>query len=317
MSLFAAEPPPTPPWEAQALVDHPLVGKIWSVAWRRYLSPDEAVRVLSKGAFILLGEKHDNPDHHKLQAWVLNRLLEDGRKLGVGFEMMDRDKAPVLAAYREAHPKDAAGLGAALDWATTGWPEWGQYQPLAQAALERGLPLIPANLPRATVKAMGKEGISALPPGEAARLGLDRPLSPEHEAALAEEIRQAHCGHLPETVVPRMIDVQRAKDAAMALALTEESPEGGVLITGSVHARADRGVPFHLAGRKVTTAAFLEVNARWSKPDDYAAGFGAAELPFDVVWFTPRVDEADPCEKYAEQLKALRDKGIGNGMKTP
>ena len=212
---------------------------------------------------------------------------------------------------------NATPVPAALDWATTGWPEWGQYQPLAQAALERGLPLIPANLPRATVKAMGKEGISALPPGEAARLGLDRPLSPEHEAALAEEIRQAHCGHLPETVVPRMIDVQRAKDAAMALALTEESPEGGVLITGSVHARADRGVPFHLAGRKVTTAAFLEVNARWSKPDDYAAGFGAAELPFDVVWFTPRVDEADPCEKYAEQLKALRDKGIGNGMKTP
>jgi len=29
-------------------------------------------------------------------------------------------------------------------------------------------------------------------------------------------------------------------------------------------------------------------------------------LPFDYVWFTPRVDESDPCEKFREQLEKMR-----------
>ena len=29
-------------------------------------------------------------------------------------------------------------------------------------------------------------------------------------------------------------------------------------------------------------------------------------LPFDYVWFTPRVDIRDACERFEEQLKKMR-----------
>jgi hypothetical protein len=27
---------------------------------------------------------------------------------------------------------------------------------------------------------------------------------------------------------------------------------------------------------------------------------------FDLIWFTPRVDDEDPCEKFRDQLEKLR-----------
>ncbi len=38
----------------------------------------------------------------------------------------------------------------------------------------------------------------------------------------------------------------------------------------------------------------------------------AGPFPFDYVWFTPRVDDLDPCEKFEKQLEGLRkeDEGV-------
>jgi hypothetical protein len=38
-------------------------------------------------------------------------------------------------------------------------------------------------------------------------------------------------------------------------------------------------------------------------PPAYASRFNAEALPYDFVWFTPRVDDLDPCERFAEQLR--------------
>jgi hypothetical protein len=51
--------------------------------------------------------------------------------------------------------------------------------------------------------------------------------------------------------------------------------------------------------------ALLEVEAKEAAPADYAARFDGA-LPFDYVWFTPRVDDADPCEKLKTLSHATR-----------
>jgi len=36
-------------------------------------------------------------------------------------------------------------------------------------------------------------------------------------------------------------------------------------------------------------------------------------LPFDFVWFTPRVDDDDPCEVFAEQLRRIREQKQNEG----
>ena len=103
------------------------------------------------------------------------------------------------------------------------------------------------------------------------------------------------------------------RDAHMADALASVSElDGVVLIAGFGHARSDRGVPSYLRlarpAASIVTVAFLEVEREATKPEDYAAGFEAPALPVDYVWFTPRVDETDPCEQFKSSLEKLREK---------
>jgi uncharacterized iron-regulated protein len=118
---------------------------------------------------------------------------------------------------------------------------------------------------------------------------------------MEREIRDAHCGELPDTMVPSMVTAQRARDAQLAERLLATQRDGAVLIAGTGHVRSDRGVPAYLAVRApgvvIASVAFVEVASGRLAPADYAERFGAARLPFDYVWFTTRADDADPCAK--------------------
>src|SRR5918996_4472760 len=113
--------------------------------------------------------------------------------------MFTLDDAPGIARYVAAQPKDAAGLGQAIDWQRRGWPDWALYQPIADIALRQGLTLVASNLPPATARDISSRGLGALDISQITRLGLDRALSPDTRAAMLEEIRQAHCGYTSDT----------------------------------------------------------------------------------------------------------------------
>jgi uncharacterized iron-regulated protein len=80
---------------------------------------------------------------------------------------------------------------------------------------------------------------------------------------------------------------------------------GGILIAGNGHIRKDRGVPWYLArrdpGARVVTIGLLEVRDEVLRPP--------ADLPYDYVWFTPRVDDDDPCAAHKGELQRLRSSG--------
>ncbi len=283
----------------------PLVGKIWQTASGSFVPPDAIAAAAARADFVLLGEKHDNPDHHMLQAAIVASMLGASKKPTVLFEMLEPSQDAALAAYRGS----AAGLGDAVEWGQSGWPPWSEYQPIAAVALGAGLRMGSANLPHDVVRGIAHHGAAALPPDVATRLGLDRPLDAGLEASLDDELRGAHCGQLPEAMVAPMAVAQRARDGQMAeRMLAEGAGSGGapvVLIAGTGHARVDRGVPMHLREKspaaRVVSVAFLEVepeSASLSSPPTYAARFHASRLPFDFVWFTPRANDDDPCASF-------------------
>jgi uncharacterized iron-regulated protein len=253
---------------------------------------------LQRARFVLLGERHDNADHHRLQAEIVRALVRRGRRPAVAFEMFTTDDAPRLARQLAAAPRDADGLAEAVEWARSGWPPWAMYRPIVQAALEAGLPVVAANLSATLTRSLRSQGRAALAPATAAELGLEAPLPPEIQAELQAELRRAHCGQGAEATLERMALIQRARDAQMAASLVDaDRGEGAVLITGAGHARGDRGVPMHLRVRRpdasTISLAFVEVSDAWLEPGAYAAARGW--LPFDYVWFTPGVDTPDPC----------------------
>ncbi len=309
----AAGPPPIARWQSEHAREHPLVGRLWDVEARRFVGAPAVIARLALTPFVLLGEKHDNADHHHLQAWILRALVVAGRHPAVAFEMLAADQAPALSRHLERAPRDAAGLGSAVGWELTGWPPWRLYQPIAEVALDADLPVVAANLPLATARAVGRRGVAALDPPLVSRLGLNRPLSAGTRAAMVHEIRQAHCGYAPEAALDGMITAQRARDAHMAARVVAAAePDGALLIAGIGHVREDWGVPAHLAilrpDAPVGTVALLEVRADAVVPEDYAERFGGP-LPFNFVWFTPRVDNVDPCEKFRPSLERLERGG--------
>jgi uncharacterized iron-regulated protein len=314
-ATVAAPLPPAPPWSSEHLRDHPLAGRIYRPGSGRFISPSALIEALGRADMVLLGEKHDNADHHRLQHWVLQALIARGRRPAVAFEMFTADKAPRIAAHLAKNPKDAAGLGPALGWSNSGWPDWRHYEPIAQTALDSGLSLIAANLPRPLVRKIARQGLDSLAPALKARLGLARPVDESIADAMATEIVDAHCGMLARERTGRFVDIQRTRDAHMARYLADAAaagPDGAMLITGTGHGRTDRGVPMHLAwmapGRTVAALAMVEVTAAENAPEIYARRYGAKHLPFDFVWFTARHDVTDPCETFRKQMQKLKKK---------
>ena len=314
----AGSPPPGPPWMAALGADHPLAGRIWRPADGRFIEAGALIEHLSDTRFVLLGEKHDNADHHRIQAWVLARLIAHARRPAVAFEMFRNDQDQALADYLAAHPKDAAGLGPALAWDQSGWPAWRHYRPIAQAALDGGAPILAADLARGTIRDISRRGAAALGAERVESLGLDQPMPAALNAVMREEIVESHCRQLPETMIDPMVTVMRARDAHMAAVLVRggamDGRDGAVLIAGKGHVRADHGVPFHLArlarDDSVASVGLVEVVDTAVDPASYAGKFASRRLPFDFVWFTPRVDRKDPCEEFAEQLRRARDRHI-------
>ena len=307
-------------WKTPLHQDHVLTGKIWRTSAGRYATVGEIYAAMKKADFVLIGEKHDNADHHFLQAKLISEITAYRRSAAVVFEMLTESQQAALDAHLVLHPADADGLGAAVGWQDSGWPDWEIYKPIAEQALNGGMAMLAGGLDRETTKEIARQGPNALGEDRAARMMLDMPITEDMRAEMREEIFQSHCRQLPEPMLDPMVSVTLAKDAVMADRMIEarEAPENdlSVLIAGGGHVRKDWGVPMHLArrvpGSRIVSIGLLEVDKDTTDPTAYAGRFGSA-LPFDFVWFTPRVDDDDPCEVFAEQLRRIREQKQDEG----
>lgn len=292
---------------------HPLSGRVFDVRRARFVTPSQMLEDLSGVDLVLLGEQHDNVDHHRLQAWLLDGIAARGRRPGVVFEMIDADKQGDVDRSLQAAPSGVDELAAAINWDKSGWPPFAIYRPVFAAAVSRSLPIVAAGLSRTRLAAadfMAAEGVEGEDP--ALRVAL-----PDHlREVLAADIRDSHCGYAHEEMITAMIAVQRRRDLAMARALLAAATAdraGAVLIAGAGHARSDYAVPMVLRqldeSARVRSLGFLEVHPGAYRPAVYAEALRGGTLPFDYVWFTPRAKDEDPCKLFRSQLENMGSKG--------
>ncbi|MEZ5774991.1 MAG: ChaN family lipoprotein [Hyphomicrobiaceae bacterium] len=314
----------TAPWTGfltRLEADNALVGRVWSIAEGREIAPDDLADRLGRARFVLVGEIHDNPDHHRLQAWLIDRIAAGGRRPAVVMEMIGAGKTEALAAYLARPDRSAAGLGMALDWAQSGWPDWPNYQPIAEAALGHDLAIRPGDAERDRIRAVSRGGRAAMSPEEARILPPDGVLPDGLRAVLSREVAEAHCDMLPEAAIPAMTLVQEFRDATLAASLLAadaagRSGDGAVLIAGNGHVRADRAVPFHLVRSvprgDIAVVALMEVTASEEDAAVYEPIDPEGRPAADYLWFTPRAERGDPCEEMREQMERMKAKGSGN-----
>ncbi len=289
-------------WTSPENREHPLVGTVWQVDPGRRITPKALAAALAPVPLVVLGERHDNGDHHRLQAELITALGAAGRQPMVALEMLDQDQQ--AAAARAARTGDPDTVAAAVDWAASGWPDFALYRPVVAAALRHGRALAAANVPRDQLRTLAREGFDTLPAARRAQLGLDHPLPEAQAEALHALLESNHCMALPSAALTAMGRAQRLRDATMAdtLRATATGDDGAVLITGNEHARTDRGVPWVLRETlpgptpAVVSVGLVEVAEGVTDPTAYAEAFGSDTLPYDYVWFTPGEPPVDPCE---------------------
>lgn len=293
-------------WQESGGATHPLAGQIYRAADGRRVSEANLLDAAAAADFVLIGESHGNRDHHRLQARIVRALQRDARRpRAVAFEMISADRQLDLVEHLHAHPGDAAGLGAAVDWAASGWPDWALYEPIARVALANGAQIVAADLNQEQRRAVFDQGARALRTSFVQRTGLDRDFPATLTSDLRDELRDAHCGQAPPEVLGGMYHVQRARDAMLADRLAAASGKaGGVLIAGNGHVRTDRGVPWYLErlkpGARTLSIGLVEVQDGVRRPPP--------DLPYDYVWFTPRADAGqDPCAGHESDLQRLQE----------
>jgi uncharacterized iron-regulated protein len=284
-------------WVSPHFAGNPAVGKVFDQAGPTSLTFADVVARTISARYVMLGEIHSNPDHHLLQAEALAAMIKAGRQPAVVFEMVPRLRQPVLDEMMASPPADSNVIATKLDWANSGWPDFALYEPLFTIALENGLAIKAGNIDRDLVRRMaGREG-PPLTDEERARYSAQPALPASAAQDLLRVIKVAHCNMLPDTVLPMMRDIQRARDAVMAAAMLDPTnTDGAVLIAGSGHARLDWGagqIVDQAAPGELLSIAFAEVSDETSEArQDWASHH------FTIM--TPRYDVTDHCEQFGK-----------------
>lgn len=122
---------------------------------------------MTTARLVAVGEKHDSPAHHQVQAEILARLADRVPATAVGFEMISYEDQPKLDDFFSGKTSEA-------DFATWWKSVWGYdyalYKPIFEEARKRGLSLYALNAPSSLVKAVARGGLASLSPSDRARL---------------------------------------------------------------------------------------------------------------------------------------------------
>jgi len=276
--------PPLSEWQSPEGLEHPDLGLIVDLRSDTVLTTAQLVAELQTQDRLLVGERHDNPDHHALQLWLLRALGEERPQGSLLLEMLEPEQQALVDAVRREvrEGRAPADLPEALGW-QKGW-DWGQYGLLVSYALAQPYPLLHANL--------GRDEIMSIYRAAPSLRGRKSTAAAVSEALLAQ-IEASHCGMLPASQLPAMLAVQQQRDRRMAERVLAAA-EPVMLLAGAFHVRRDLGVPLHvedLSGKSVSVLMLAEVGETVS----------AAQA--DYVWYTPAQPEQDHCEQLRRSGK--------------
>lgn len=272
-----------------------LVGRIWDSQAASYIEKNHLIQKLLQADFVLLGETHDNPEHHSIEVEVLQALVRKESPPALVLEMLDLEDQPKIDRFMQTKSTDTALFNQQTGFAKKGW-DWLLYRPLIATVLDHQLRIVAGNLSHKQLMAVIQNGFSDAPLAVRHRLAQSQKLKPVQRQQLMQDIRDSHCGKLPEKMVPGMTDAQITRDVMLA----EKIAAAGkpvLLIAGSGHVRRDRGVPFYLS-QIVPNARIVSVGMLEADSDMKPTYLAKQKSRFDYLWYTGSVKREDPCAGF-------------------
>ena len=239
---------------------HPAVWTLLDGDTPRQASAAAVLAAVTKRDVVLLGEHHDEGDHHRWQLQVLAALHAQRPDMVIGFEMFPRRAQPVLDSW-VAGNLTVKQLLEQSQWESVWKLPAELYLPLFEFARLNRIPMVALNIDQKLTRTIAEKGWDAV--SDAEREGVGRAAEApsayrdflfeiygEHATSHAKDGAKAQ---KTDSKFGRFVESQTAWDRAMAEALerhvmpgtTDERPLV-VGIMGSGHIRFGHGVPHQL-----------------------------------------------------------------------
>ncbi len=230
------------------------------------LADEDLIAAMAKRPIVLLGEVHDNAEHHRWQLHTIAALHGRNRNMVLAFEAFPRGAQPALDRWIRG-ASDRRRFLADSRWNEVWRFDADLYMPLFHFARMHRIPMVGMNVEPALVARVGRQGWGAIP--ETERQGVTNPAPAA--AAYVERLStvfNAHKTRPPDTPVAtddpefrRFVEAQQTWDRAMAQALAGVRQAGGrplvVGIVGSGHIAYGHGIPRQLSDLGIAGAAVL------------------------------------------------------------
>lgn len=249
---------------------------------------------LAKCDAVFVGEQHDDPETHLLEA----RLVADlhrrvGERLVLAMEMFERDQQGALDDYL-AGRIDEAALGKAI----TLWKNYPtDYRPMVELAREKKLAVVASNAPQKHVRQVGRQGLAALdalPAGERGQVAacVNAPAGDAYQKrfyATMEGMSSSHGGGGGDALLRRIYEAQCVRDDTMAESIERALTPGKVVVhvNGSFHSDAGLGTAARLRWRRPLGLSVAVVKAVPVKGDVAAADPAPLRGEADYLVFVP------------------------------
>ena len=237
------------------------------------------MRDLAGRSAILLGEIHDNAQHHAWQLHTLAALLSHQPGMAIGFEGFPRAVQPVLDRWIADQMTPTQFLRE-VDWARNWGYDAKHYMPIFEFARMHRVPLIALNVDKSLVRKVGQWGWRAIPESEREGVGDPEPAPQVYRDSLFAAYKM-HSREMPASgtdvknspafshFVDGMLLWDRAMAEAIARTLRSKTNRLVVAIAGKGHLEHGHGIPRQLAALGVENVAVLlpwELDSRCEMP---------------------------------------------------
>jgi len=227
-----------------------LISGQWATPTDEDVRPVSTSSVLARARnadFVLLGEAHDNPDHHLWQLQTLGMLLGARDQMVIGMEMFPRRVQPALDRWVASELTEAQFLQQA-DWNRVWRFDPNLYLPILRFARLNRIPLVALNVERSLISETGSGGWAAVAPER--REGITNPAAaPEAYREILKSWFQQHADR-DEPAFEYFVQAQLLWDRAFAQGLADAATSNpGALVVGVIgsgHLRYGHGVPHQL-----------------------------------------------------------------------
>jgi uncharacterized iron-regulated protein len=154
---------PPPAWVSKILMMNQPIGEeeIFIIPEGDRISFSKLIDDLSTIRVVLMGETHDQVEHHRIEMKVLQGLLEKGKDVALGMEMFERSQQPILDHWSQGLLTEEEFLKE-VNWDTTWGMDYDLYKGILDEIRSQHLKVLGLNIERDLVRKVAQSGMGGL-----------------------------------------------------------------------------------------------------------------------------------------------------------